>query len=202
MADFRHVVLAEPLPGVVIVQIRDAPGVGPTAAEFTNVMAERGCAHQRQIDRKARLGRQKRRMHGDVVHADGMTGGVERLHLPADAHERRIVAFGHGAGEQAVFLRHAAVGHGVGWQRNEVGQRVKFVAVLLQHAFQHRQIRRLSGRKRWTGRIFQREHPLAQPVVDRTQKCSGIGLVRKLQHAAHRLQRLPARVGRVAADAG
>ena len=170
VADLLHPVPAEPLPGIIIVQIGDAPEVLAAAAELADVVPQRRRTHERQIDREARPLRQNRRMQGDIVHADGVRGGVEGRRLHPQAHNGHQMVLPHGLGKQAVLPLHAAAGDGILRQGQKVEAGVKAVRRVLQRGLERGKIAFLVRRQRRDLRQAVGEHPAAELLVERRQK--------------------------------
>ena len=172
MADVLHVVLAEPLPGIVIVQIGHPGGVTAPAAEFSDVVAQ-GCgADEGQVYREARLLCKQGRMHRHIVHTDGMGGRVKGLQLPSQAQQRHQMSLAHRQPEACVFGRRVAVFLLLRFQGQKICQRVKFLHVLRKQGFQHQQVQPLPLRQ--LRRFTFRENTAAQPVVQLPQPCLAV----------------------------
>lgn len=107
IADLLHVMAAEPLPGVIIVQIGNAAQILAPAAEFSDVMPQRRRADQRQVDRESGLFRENGRVQSDIVDADGMRCGVEGRRFHAEAHDGHKMAFPHGLLKACILRLHA-----------------------------------------------------------------------------------------------
>ena len=143
MADVLHVVLAEPLPGIVIVQIGHPGGITAPAAEFADVVAQ-GCgADEGQVYREARLLCKQGRMHRHIVYTDGVGGGVKGLQLPSQTQQRHKMSLAHRQPEACVFGRHVAVFLLLCFRGQKVCQRVKFLHILRKQGFQHQQVQPL-----------------------------------------------------------
>ena len=140
VADLLHIVPAEPLPGIIIVQIGDPAQIRAAAAEFADIVAERRRADERQVDREAGLFRKDRRMQRDIMHADGMRGRVKRRCLHPEAHHGQNVILAHGLPEQAVLRLHAAPGQSLLRQRKQIEIGIKAVCTAGKRRFQHIQI--------------------------------------------------------------
>ena len=89
-------------------QIRDARHVLAAAAEFSDVMGERGARDQRGIDRKPRFSRLLRGVARHMPHAEGMPRGVKRHDLFSDAQQFAVIAFSHRLGKEHALLLHGA----------------------------------------------------------------------------------------------
>ena len=137
------VVVGEPLPGIVVVQIGDAGGVPAAAAKFSNVMAERGGRHQGHVHRQPCGGGLTGGVQRDVVNADGMRGRVKGLELPPNAHQGDKMALCDRPAETRVFRSHPAGLQFLFRQGGNIGQRIVGTALLLagEQGFQQGQIK-------------------------------------------------------------
>ena len=104
MRNIRHVPLLEPLPGVIIVQIRNPRHILPAAAEFADVVRKRGAGNQRGVHGQARKLCLQGRVARHMPHAEGMSCGVKRHDLLADAQQFPIIAFPHRLGKEHALL--------------------------------------------------------------------------------------------------
>jgi hypothetical protein len=77
----------EPLPGVIIVEIGDPPGVLPPAAKLADVVAESRRTNQREIHIQACLPGQDPDVERYVVDSDGVRCRIEGHQLPAQGQE-------------------------------------------------------------------------------------------------------------------
>ena len=174
MADFLHILLTEPLPGIVIVQIRDAAGIVTAAAELADIMAECRGADQGQVNAHTCLCRQNRCMQRHIMHTDGVGRRVKGTDLTADPHQRQHMGRRDRPAVTAVLLRHAAVLHGLFREGQHIAQRVKLPRMLLQHLFQHRQIQLLLPRQFAPRMLGVGEHIVAEPVTQGGKPRKGI----------------------------
>ena len=87
VGDVGQILLRKVLPGEVIVQVGSPWSILAPAAEFSNVVAERGGAHQGNVYLQPSLSGQLRGVHRHIVHPDGMTGRIKGHAVPANAQE-------------------------------------------------------------------------------------------------------------------
>ena len=141
VGDLGQALLGEPLVREIIVQIRDPGGVFAAAAEFSEVVGQRGGADQRDVHGQAGLLRLPGDVQGQIVHADGVGGRVEGHGLPAQPHQRHEARRLHGPAEQRILLRDQAAGLLGLAQRRDVAQRIGGAAarLRLQKPVQHGQ---------------------------------------------------------------
>ena len=163
----RHTVPLQPLPGEVIVQIGDSPSIPSTAAEFSDIVAQRCGAAQGDIHRDPRLQRLPSHMHRHMVHTDGMRCRVEGHDLPPDAHELDKIIVLHRLPEASGFLGDAALlqlrlCHGV-----NVRQGIKGAVLPADGIAQQTQIKycRLPLPRRHRAMTRLREHFLANLLI-------------------------------------
>ena len=95
MGDRRQALTAEPLIRIVVVQVGDPARVRPVAAEFADVVAERGGAYHRDVDRESGSLGLAAHVQGQVVDADGMGGRVKGHDLSADPHQLHEIRLPH-----------------------------------------------------------------------------------------------------------
>ena len=137
VADLLHAVLAEPAPGVVVVQIRRARGARAAAAEFAHVVPECRAADERQIDRQPRAAREDGGVQRQIVHADDVRRRVDHARLARQAQQRRDVKAAHAGGKAVILRRHAAVRRRVLGHRQKIGQRVGRAVIKRKQRLQH-----------------------------------------------------------------
>lgn len=149
-------------------QIGDAPEVLAAAAELADVVPQRRRTHERQVDREARPLRQDRRMQGDIVHADGVRGGVKGASPPIP---RRMTAIRWSCRTVSVNRRYCpstrAAGDGILRQGQKVEAGVKAVRRVLQRGLERGKIAFLVRRQRRDLRQAVGEHPAAELLVER-----------------------------------
>ena len=107
VGDGRHATTRKPVPGIIIVQIRNAPRILAAAAEFADIVAERSSAYKRKVDGKPRFCRQTRHVDRHIVHANGVGSRIKRHDVAPDAHERGKAGFTYRAAKRGVFRRNS-----------------------------------------------------------------------------------------------
>lgn len=111
-------------------------------------MPQRRRTHERQVDREARPLRQDRRMQGDIVHADGVRGGVKGRRLHPQAHDGHQMALPTVSVNRRYCPSTRAAGDGILRQGQKVEAGVKAVRRVLQRGLERGKIAFLVRRQR------------------------------------------------------
>ena len=141
MRDIRHVALFQPFPGVVIVQIRNARHILAAAAEFADIVAQRGAGNERHIHGQARALCLPRGVNRDMANAEGMPRRIKRHDLLADAQQFPIIALSHRLGKERALRLDRARFQLLRRHSLIVQQRIVcFFALRVHEAGEHRKI--------------------------------------------------------------
>lgn len=136
VTDALQAVLPEPLPGVVIVEVGDALGLRPPAAELAQVVAEGRCPHQGEVHRQPSLAGQDGGVQGHVVHPDGVGSRVKGHKFPAQGEQGQNMLFLGRLEEALVVCRRGAVVQALRRKGEQVHQGVEGVRPVLEGQIQ------------------------------------------------------------------
>ena len=193
IADILHTVVNEPLPRIVVVQVRHAALIVTAAAEFTDIVSESCGADQRKIHRKTGFRRHNGRMQRNIVDTDGVRLQIEGTQLAAQAQQRQNVRLLHSLCEGLILPCHAAAAQRRLVKAQQNAQRIGAFRIPLHRFFQHAQVNRLVSAQFCTAMHRIGEQIIDQPIAQ-LRKPYRMVKRRLLHHRGAKRQHLSAQI--------